>query len=143
MNNEKAVLWALLTALIWGSAPVLFKLGLRGDISPLSGIFIHNLTATLFSLLFLALLRENPFNHPMKDLVAVSLGGFVSGFLGLLVYYKAVKEGDVSLVAPLASTAPLVSSLLAVLLLGESMNFVKLLGTLLIVTGAVLLTLGK
>ncbi|NPB07676.1 MAG: EamA family transporter [Aquificae bacterium] len=143
MNNEKAILWALLTALIWGSAPVLFKLGLRGDISPLSGIFVHNLTATLFSLLFLILLRENPLVYPVKDIVAVAFGGFVSGFLGLLVYYRAVKEGDVSLVAPIASTAPLVSSLLAVLLLGESMNLLKLTGTVLIVAGAILLTLGK
>jgi len=140
---EKAVLYALLTALIWGSAPILFKLGLRGELSPLSGIFVHNASAALVAFFFLLLLRENPFSYPLKELLAVALGGVVSGFLGLLTYYKAVKLGEVSLVAPLTSTAPLFSFLLSVLLLGESFTLLKLAGTLLIVSGAVLLTLGK
>ncbi|GAB6065030.1 EamA family transporter [Aquifex pyrophilus] len=143
MENLKAVMYALLSALIWGSAPILFKLGLKGDIPPLAGIFIHNLTATIFALILLLLLRENPFSYPYKEVLTVALGGFVSGFLGLLVYYKAVKVGEVSIVAPIASSSPLFSVLFAVIFLGESFSLVKLLGTLLVVSGIILLTTAK
>ncbi|NPA33144.1 MAG: EamA family transporter [Aquificae bacterium] len=143
MDNLKAVFFALLSAFIWGSAPVLFKLGLRGDVPPLVGIFIHNLTATLFALLGVLILRENPFAYPLKQILTIALGGFVSGFLGLLVYYKALKFGQVSVVAPIASTSPLFSSLLAVLVLGESFSLMKLTGTLLIIAGVVILTTSR
>jgi len=143
MENIKAILFALLSALIWGSAPVLFKLGLRGDVSPISGIFIHNLTATIFAFLTLLAVKENPLGYPIKELLTVALGGFVSGFLGLLVYYKAIKVGNVSIVAPIASSSPLFSTLLAIIILGESFTLTKFGGTILVIIGIVLLSYSK
>lgn len=143
MENIKAILFALLSALIWGSAPVLFKLGLRGDVSPISGIFIHNLTATVFAFITLLAVKENPIGYPVKELLMVALGGFVSGFLGLLVYYKAIKVGHVSIVAPIASSSPLFSTLLAIIILGESFTLTKFVGTILVIIGIVLLSYSK
>ncbi len=139
MENLKAIFWALLSAVIWGSAPVLFKLGLKGEISPLVGIFIHNLTATIFALLCIVILKEDVINYPLKELSMVALGGFVSGFLGLLVYYKAIKVGEVSIVAPIAATSPLFSALLASAILGESFSFTKVIGSSLIIIGIAVL----
>jgi transporter family protein len=138
----KEILIALLSALVWGTAPLIFKVGLRGEVSPLAGIFFHNLTASLVALITMLLLRES-FSYPLKDIAVISFGGFVSGFLGLLLYYKAIKIGEVSVVAPVVASSPLWASLLAVLLLGESLTFLKLLGTVLIVTGLVLITVSK
>lgn len=143
MENIKAILFALLSAFIWGSASVLFKLGLRGDVSPISGIFIHNLTATVFAFLTLLAVKENPVGYPVKELLTVALGGFVSGFLGLLVYYKAIKVGYVSIVAPIASSSPLFSTLLAIIILGESFTLTKFIGTILVIIGIVLLSYSK
>ena len=143
MENLKAVFWALLTALIWGSAPVLFKLGLKGEISPLVGILIHNLTATIFALIGVVVLKENVFNYPIKELSMVALGGFVSGFLGLLVYYKAIKVGAVSIVAPVAASSPLFSALLASVILGESLTLTKIVGSLLIIIGIAVLSYSR
>ena len=143
MENLKAVFWALLSALIWGSAPVLFKLGLKGEISPLAGILIHNLTATVFALIAVLVLRENLFNYPLKEITMVALGGFVSGFLGLLVYYKAIKVGDVSIVAPVAASSPLFSALLAAIILGESLTTIKIVGSLLVIAGIILLSYSR
>lgn len=143
MENLKAIFWAILSALVWGSAPVLFKLGLKGEVSPLVGIFIHNLTATLFAFLFVVLLREDVFNYPLKELAFVALGGFVSGFLGLLVYYKAIKVGKVSIVAPIAASSPLFSTLLAVAFLGENLTLSKLAGSILVIVGIVLLSYSR
>lgn len=138
----KAVWFAILSALVWGTAPLIFKLGLRGEIPPLAGIFFHNLTATIVALLSMLLVRES-FIYPLRDVLIVCIGGFISGFLGLLLYYKAIKTGDVSVVAPIAASSPLWASLFAFALLGESFSLYKLAGTILIVVGVILITLSR
>lgn len=138
----KAVLFALLSALVWGTAPLIFKIGLRGEVPPLVGIFYHNLTAALFAFVSILLVRES-LSYPTRDLIIVSFGGFVSGFLGLLLYYKAIKVGEVSVVAPIVASSPLWASLLAFILLGEAFSFMKLLGTILVVLGVILITTSR
>ncbi len=134
----KAVIFALFSALIWSTAPLIFKVGLRGEVTPLAGIFLHNLTASIFAMIFLLVTRES-INYPLRDIATICLGGFVSGFLGLLFYYKAIKAGEVSVVAPIVASSPLWASVLAFLLLGESFNFLKLAGALLVVIGVILI----
>jgi len=138
----KEVLFAVLSALVWGTAPLVFKLGLRGEVPPLVGIFYHNLTATVCALLFLVLTRGS-INYPLRDVAIISFGGFVSGFLGLLLYYKAIKVGDVSVVAPIAASSPLWASLFAFLLLGETFSLLKLLGAILVVVGVIFITVSR
>ncbi len=138
----KEVFLALLSALVWGTAPLIFKLGLRGEVPPLVGIFFHNLTAVLCASVSLLMLRES-LQYPVRDIALISFGGFVSGFLGLLLYYKALKVGEVSVVAPIAASSPLWASLFAFLLLGENFSLSKLVGTILIVSGVVILSLSK
>ena len=138
----KEILLALLSALVWGTAPLIFKIGLRGEVSPLAGIFFHNLTASVVALITMLALRES-FSYPLRDVAVISFGGFVSGFLGLLLYYKAIKVGEVSVVAPIVASSPLWASLFAILFLGESFSFLKLIGTVLVVGGVVLITISK
>ncbi len=138
----KEVLIALLSALVWGIAPLIFKVGLRGEVSPLVGVFFHNLTASVVALALLLALRES-FSYPFRDIAVICFGGFVSGFLGLLLYYKAIKIGEVSVVAPIAASSPLWASLLAVLLLGESFSALRILGAVLVVLGVALITLSR
>ncbi len=138
----KAVIFALLSALVWGTAPVIFKLGLRGEVPPLVGILFHNLTAFLVALLTVAVLREN-LSYPLRDIAVISFGGFISGFLGLLLYYKAIKVGEVSVVAPIAASSPLWASLFAFLLLGEQLTLQRFLGAVLVAVGVALITLSK
>ncbi len=136
----KAVIFAILSALVWSTAPIIFKIGLKGSVPPLVGIFFHNLTATLFALIVLTAMRES-FNYPLRDILIICTGGFISGFLGLLLYYKAIKEGEVSVVAPIVASSPLWASLLAFLLLGESFSVIKVVGALLVVSGVIMLTI--
>ena len=138
----KAVLFALLSALVWGTAPLIFKLGLRGEIPPLVGIFFHNLTAAVFALISILILRESV-NYPLRDIAIISFGGFVSGFLGLLLYYKAIKVGDVSVVAPIVASSHLWASVFAFVLLGENFTLMKIVGTVLVVAGVALITLSR
>ena len=135
----KAIIYALLSAFVWGTAPLIFKLGLKGNVPSIVGIFFHNLTAALVALLSILIVKES-LNYPHRDLALISFGGFVSGFLGLWLYYQAIKYGQVSVVAPIVASSPLWSSLLAFAFLGESLSLQKLIGTLLVVAGVILLT---
>ena len=130
----KAVLFAILASLVWGSAPLLFKVGLKGSIPYMTALIVHNFTAFLVALLILFLTGER-FEVSIREGLAIALGGFMSGFLGLFLFFKAVRLGDVSLVSPIASTSPLWSAILAYLVLGESINLMKFLGIILTVLG--------
>ncbi len=138
----KALVFAFLSAIVWSTAPLIFKIGLKGGVPPIVGIFIHNLTATIFALIFILLTRES-MSYPARDLAVISFGGFVSGFLGLLLYYKAIKLGDVSLVAPVVASSPLWASLLAFAFLGEPFSLLRLTGAILVVAGVILITLSS
>jgi transporter family protein len=131
----RGVIFAILTSLAWGLAPILFKLGLKAEVGNLFALMVHNFSAFLLaSLLFFTL------GEPLK---VISLGGMLSGFLGLFFYFEAVRHGKVSIVAPIASTSPFWSVLFAYVLLGEGLNLQKLVGVFLIVVGITLLSLSK
>ncbi len=136
----KSIFFALLASIVWGSAPILFKLGLRGEMHPLTALVFHNLSAFTLALLFV-LLTGQKFGYPIKEIALVVAGGMASGFLGLFLFFKAVKGGEVSVVSPIASTSPLWSSLLAFLLLGEPFSWLRFAGIVLIVCGIALISL--
>jgi transporter family protein len=138
----RGVIFAMLASLAWGLAPILFKLGLKAEVGNLFALMVHNFSAFLLaSLLFFAL--GEPLKVGLRELVFISVGGMLSGFLGLFFYFEAVRHGKVSIVAPIASTSPLWSVLFAYVLLGEGLNFQKLVGVLLIVLGITLLSLSR
>ncbi|MEJ7620083.1 MAG: DMT family transporter [Aquificaceae bacterium] len=138
----KSVFFAILASLMWGTAPVLFKLGLRGDIHPISALVFHNLSAFLLALA-ITVITGMKLNYPLREVMLIIAGGIMSGFLGLFFFFEAVKRGDVSVVAPIASTSPLWGSLIAFILLGEPFSWLRAFGILLVVCGIVLISLSS
>ncbi|MFN7065565.1 MAG: EamA family transporter [Aquificaceae bacterium] len=139
----RGVVFALLASLTWGIAPVLFKLGLRGEVSPITALLFHNLSAFLLALIFVIAFDGFRLNYPIREVLLIAIGGIMSGFLGLLFFFKAVKEGHVSVVAPIASTSPLWGSLIAFLLLGEPFSWLRAFGILLVVCGIIFISLSS
>ena len=132
--------YALLAALLWGSAPVLEKLGLV-KISPLAGLAIRTITITII-LVVIAL-----FTDMAKEIVRVDarslfflvVSGIIAGLLGMLAYFKALKCWEASRVVPIVGAYPLFAFLFALLCLGEKLTLQKALGVLLVVSGVFLL----
>ena len=132
--------YALLAALLWGSAPVLEKLGLV-KISPLAGLAIRTITITII-LVVIAL-----FTDMAKEIVRVDsrslfflvVSGIIAGLLGMLAYFKALKCWEASRVVPIVGAYPLFAFLFALLFLGEKLTLQKALGVLLVVSGVFLL----
>ena len=133
--------WAILAALTWGCAPLIEKIGLS-KIDPNVGVFFRTLGVTL-GIPFLILIRRSEikasFSSIPFEIFYVMLGGFLASIVGQIFFYNALKSGEASRVVPLGATYPLVSCILAFILLGEKVTYAKLCGIILVLLGTFLL----
>lgn len=136
---SKVIILIILTAIFWGSAPIVEKIGLS-ESTPIIGVTVRSIVVSIFLLLYL-LIKGN-----IKSLISLSpkaltmfcLSGVLAGGLGMLTYFGALKLGVTSRVVPLAATYPLVTAFLSVLILGEEVTIPRIAGTVLIVLGVCL-----
>lgn len=134
-------LWfALLAMLLWGAAPLFGKLGLIG-IEPLPALAIRSAIVTAVLALAVTVLGKWPavFAASAKETAFIGAEGLCAALLGQLAYYYALKLDAVSRVSPVAAAFPLVSAILAIILLGEKLTLTKIAGAFFIVTGIILL----
>ncbi len=137
----KPFLFALATAFVWGCVPLFEKVGLL-RLSPSAGIFVRCLAVALGSLVLLALkpaILSEIGRTPPRYILLIILGGFCANFLGQMLFYHALKDGDVSRVVPVSGAYPLISFILGVLVLGEKMTGMKSAGILCVLLGVFLL----
>jgi transporter family protein len=69
----RGVIFAILASFAWGLAPILFKLGLRAEVSNLFALIVHNFSAFLLASLLFFTLGE-PLKVGLRELVFISLG---------------------------------------------------------------------
>jgi len=139
MNGKALALW-LLTLLFWGSSPLLEKLALRA-VSPLLALTIRTSVAAV-ALVLAALLTGEAGGIPEvspRDLLILGASGILAGFLGMLTYFSLLKTGAASKIVPLTAAYPLVTAVLALLVLREDLTPMRLLGILLTVAGLIIL----
>lgn len=130
------VILAVAAMICWGTAPVFSKMGLvRAD--PFLALTVRSLSVTV--ILFFSGLALGKFNNPApadtKSYLFIVMEGVLAALLGQLAYYYAQKFDDISRVTPIVAAFPVVTVILAVILLGEEFTWSKLLGTALIVSG--------
>jgi len=135
--------WALLSAVFAALTAVLAKVGVQ-DVSSDYATFVR----TIVVLLALALLLYA--TGQFRSTGAVSTRSYV--FLGLsglatgaswLCYFRALKAGPASLVAPIDKLSVVLVALLSVYFLGERLSWRNWTGIGLIAVGAVLVALKK
>jgi transporter family protein len=132
----KVLLLAMLTALLWGFAPVFDKLGL-GKASPMAALSIRTLVVAVGMAVFLTASggwREIS-SLDRRTVTYIVLGAIAAGLLGQLTYYCALKSGQATTVVPVAAIYPLVAAALAILFLREPITPGKVLGSVLIALG--------
>ncbi len=139
-----AELFALLTAMAWGIGGYFEKKGLHlGHLSPQMGITIR----TAVALVILATVSfpqwKTLSQAGSKALWMMVLGGgVVAGSVGMLCFYTALKGAPLGRVMPIAFTSPLFGALMGILFGGEPLTWKVVLGTLLTVSGIIILTFG-
>ncbi len=140
MHNT-AFIFALVTALLWGFAPVFEKAGLSGTIDPYIGVVIRSITIMIVGLLGLFLVGRTGelAGVDLKSALFLIAGGLFAGFFGQFTYYSALKTGDASVVVPIAAAYPLITLIISVVFLHEAFTISKAAGIVMIVAGVILL----
>ncbi len=139
-------IWAVLTALCWGIGSLLEKRGVKiGELTPVVGTLIR----TVFSLLFLLIVSFQYWSEVKTagvksiSLIAVG-GGLLAGGLGIVSLYTGLKTGNLSTVMTIAfCLAPVVTTLLGYFVLSEKLSPMQLIGIVLCITGAAMVTFFK
>jgi transporter family protein len=130
------ILLLIITVLLWGTSPILEKVGL-GKIDPLSAVTIRSLAVAVMLIVFvLATGRSKEILEADAKTIAIfTLSGLMAGLLGMWTYFGALKLWPASKVVPIAATYPLVTALLSVIILREGVTIFRLLGIILIIAG--------
>ena len=135
----KSFIFASLTALCWGAAPILGKMGLT-KLPPFLALSLRSFTISI--ILLAAGLLSGSFKNLQVDarsFIFIAAEGIMASLLGQLTYYYALKYSEASKVVPVSSSFPLFTLILAFLFLHENITFKKILGTLLVVLGIILI----
>lgn len=129
----------LLTIFCWGISPILEKSALR-QVAPLDGLFIRSIGVFIIFLLFFVPTKRYKviFEIPFKSIVLFVISGTLAGFLGMYFYFHVLRANPSSKTVPLAAIYPLVTAILGILLLKEDLSWQRIVGTILIVFGVLL-----
>lgn len=139
---EAGILYALAAALFWGTSPVLVKRGLRNS-NVSAAVLLQQVGSVLVLLLIVALPSgEVPLRMPLAAAGVFVSVGLVGSFLGRTFVLKGIDEIGAAKAQSIANSAPLLTAVYAVVLLGESAAPLILVGVVLIVAGLLLITRG-
>jgi transporter family protein len=142
MPESGWLIWALLSALFAALTALFAKIGLDGIDSDLA-----TLVRTVVILLLLAGFIiysgkwANPLQLPARTLSFLVLSGLATG-ASWVCYFRALKLGAASKVAPVDKLSLVLVAVLAFIFLGERPSTTDWLGILLVASGVILLALG-
>jgi DME family drug/metabolite transporter len=131
---------ALASALISASATILIRRGLRHD-GPYTAFWINLAVGT--GCVWAAVLVTGGFGEPsLRSVAFFAAAGLIGTAGGRLLRFIGIELVGAAITAALMNLSPLVSSALAIVLLGERVTLAIALGTLVIVAGTTLLSSG-
>ncbi len=135
------LLWSLLSALFAAATALLAKLGVA-HVEPNLATAIRTTVVVLFAwTIAIALDTHTGITHlDRRSWIFLLASGIATG-LSWICYFRALSLGPASKVAPVDKLSVVFVILLAAPILGEALTLKKLLGGLLIATGAIVLAL--
>ena len=140
MTSASVPAIALASAFASASATVLLRRGLRHD-GPYAAVWMNLAVGTVG--LWLAVALTGGVGRPsLLGVTLFALAGLIGTVGGRVLRFIGIDVVGASITAALVNLSPLVSSALAILLLGERVTLPIVLGTLVIVGGTMLLSSG-
>ena len=134
------IAYALLAGILWGVGPLLLKRALK--LTNVSTATLLQQNVSVFLLVGLATysgeIREIDFTS--RAFWAFFLAGAVGASFGKVFYYKGIDKVGASKATSVKNSSPFLTTILAVLFLGESVSWLLLAGVALIVFGVAVLT---
>lgn len=137
---QTGMAYAVLAGTLWGIGPLALKRALKH-----TSLSTATLTDQYISVLLLAVLAAYTGEFAHLDFTsgafwAFFLAGAVGASFGKIFYYKGIDRVGASKATSVKNSSPILTTLLAVLFLGEDMSVLILVGVLLIVAGIAALT---
>ena len=131
---------ALASAFLSAAATILIRHGLQ-RYGPYTGVWINVVVGTVG--LWIAVLVTGGLGHPSpRALLFFVLAGLIGTVAGRLLRFLAIEAVGASISAGFSNITPLVSSCLAIVVLGEHVTPPIVAGTLVIVAGTTVLSMG-
>jgi transporter family protein len=137
------VVWALLSAVFAGATAILAKLGLEGiDSDYATLVRTAVILGVLATLVVAAGKWRNPAEVPPRALLFLTLSGLATG-ASWVCYFRALKVGEASRVAPIDKLSVVLVAIFAVAFLGERPTPRDWLGIASVGVGVLLLSLRR
>lgn len=134
------IIYALLAAFFAALVPIFGKLGLRNVDSTVATVIRAFIMFAFLLFVSLATVKTTTAGFDHRALLFVTLSG-LAGALSWLFYFMAIKGGRTTAVIAIDKTSVALAVLLTWLVLGEKIDFKTAVGALLIVLGALLVSL--
>ena len=137
---QVGIAYALLAGILWGVGPLLLKRALKHTDVSTATLLQQNVSVLLLVGLatYSGEIREIDFTS--RAFWAFFLAGAVGASFGKVFYYKGIDKVGASKATSVKNSSPFLTTILAVLFLGESVSWLLLAGVTLIVFGVALLT---
>jgi len=129
----------IVTMILWGTTPLLEKIGLQ-TVDPLTGVLVRSMSITGVLLVVYGFAGRLPelAKISMKNFLLFGASGLMAGLLGMWTYYLVLKSGAMSKIVPIAAAYPLITALIAILVLREGVSLQRIIGICLTILGIVL-----
>lgn len=134
-SSLQAILIALLAAAFWGSAVIVLDLGTKVSVT---GTMFISMIPQVAVALVLAVAVKKVWGGMDRRSTGVIIGAGLAVALGQILFYTAANMGDIGVVSVLGSLSPLVTTVLALVLLREKMHRLETVALVVVVAGTAL-----
>jgi len=132
-------IYALLSALFAALTAILAKIGIKGvDADLATAVRTIVILIIAWGIVFAKNGIGGVSSLSKNNIVFLALSGVATG-LSWIFYFRALNIGKVSYVAPVDKSSVAIVIILSVLLLGETVTFKMLIGTILIIAGTIVI----
>jgi uncharacterized membrane protein len=135
-GSSQAILLALLAAGLWGLAIITLDLGTR--VSVTGTMFVSQFPQILVTLVIALAVKRLRIRLGGPSF-AIAAGAGLAVALGQVAFFTAANEGNIGVVSILGALSPLVTALLALLLLKEKMARLETVALIIVVAGTCLI----
>lgn len=135
--------WALLSAVFAALTAIFAKLGLQGVDADLATLIRTLIIVVVLSIFVVATGKwANPFAFPANTWIFLTLSGLATG-ASWVCYFRALKAGDASKVAPVDKFSLVLVAIFAFTFLGERPSLREWSGIIMVAGGVLLLALKR
>jgi transporter family protein len=142
MNLLLGVFFGILTMLAYGFAEIAETQAARKTVILRSNLWGWAIGSAMLLMIFLLVFHANLPSVSLFQAILAAVAGIL-GALGYLAFYKALRTGKASVIAPISNASAVITVVLSLILLGEKILLLQILGICLIICGSVLISVRK